>query len=69
MQKIILTLVLLIALTTACKKNYTCTCTVLFSGTTSLTSTSFDNTKAEAKSQCTALNQTTATQTITCALN
>ena len=69
MYKIISVLIIVLALTTACKKNYTCTCTVLFSGTTSLTSTSFDNPKAEAKSQCTALNQTTATQTVTCAIN
>jgi hypothetical protein len=69
MRRIVLILIIVIALSTACKKNYTCTCAVIFNGLTSYTSTSFDGTKNEAKSECTALNQTTATQTVTCALN
>ncbi len=69
MQKIVLTFILVIALSTACKRNYTCTCTVLFGGTNSTTATKFNNTKANATGDCNALNSTTATQTVSCSLN
>ena len=56
-------------LTTSCKKNYLCSCTVVFNNTSGTTSTTFKNTKKEATNLCNALGKTTATQTITCALN
>ena len=69
MNRIVFALGVLFILTTACTKNYTCVCDVYFSGTTSTTSTKFNDTKSKATNDCNALNATTATQTVTCALN
>jgi len=66
MNRIVFALAVLFILTTACTKNYTCVCDVYFSGTTS---TKFNDTKSKATNDCNALNATTATQTVTCALN
>ncbi len=77
MKKVILSLVVVAALSTAsCKKNYTCTCTVTIPGLANETvSYTIDDTKSKAKTACTA-EQTTATSvyagtgaTATCAIN
>ncbi len=69
MKKIIFAIGIVFVLTTGCKRDYTCTCSVLFSGTTSTTSTKFNDTKSKATNDCNSLNSTTATQTVICALN
>lgn len=69
MKRSILVLFVIFTLVTGCKKNFTCICSVFFGGTTSTTSTKYNNTKSKATSDCNGLNQTTATQTVTCALN
>jgi hypothetical protein len=65
MKKVILSLVVVAALSTACKKNYTCTCTV--GGTGGLTtSTTFKATKSTATSDCNALSN--STNSVSCAI-
>jgi hypothetical protein len=45
--------VLLIVLTTSCKKNYTCQCTVTYNGNTQFYDMNIENsTKRKAKSEC-----------------
>lgn len=79
MKKVILSLVVVAALSTvSCKKNYTCTCTIVYSGalagTPNATITyTIDDTKSKAKTACTS-DATTATaggagETATCSIN
>ena len=69
MKKVILSLVVVAALSTACKKNYTCKCTIT-DGTTTTTSTStIDNTKSKATTACNGASATVAgTETTTCSI-
>lgn len=75
MKKVILSLVVVAALSTAsCKKNYTCTCTVVYSGAfagqpNTVTTVTIDNTKSKATTACNGLVVSTAGATETCSLN
>ncbi|HEX7412528.1 MAG TPA: hypothetical protein VF411_00690 [Bacteroidia bacterium] len=54
----------------SCKKNYYCTCTVAAWGKNTTTApTKYYNTKTQATKECSSLNKTIATETVTCELN
>jgi hypothetical protein len=62
MKKAILSLIVVAALSTSCKKDYNCVCTL--NGTTSSTSTTVNGTKSSAQASCNALQ----TSGVTCAI-
>ncbi len=64
MKKVILSLVVVAALSTACKKNYTCTCTA--AGQASISSTA-KTTKSVATTNCN--NEQTTFTGYTCTVN
>ena len=54
MKKIILSLVVIAALSTACKKNYNCVCSGTSGGLSVSTNAIIDNTKSKATTACNA---------------
>ena len=58
---------------TACKKNYTCTCTTNYGGVVGTSTTTIKDTKTKAKDACEKLGSTSSiggvTSTTTCTIN
>ena len=69
MKKVILVASLGMFALTACKKDYTCECTVSGSGVSVVTgTTTINDTKKKAEESCTALGSTTLGVTSTCVI-
>ena len=68
MKKVILSLVVVAALSTACKKNYTCKCTITDGTTTTTSTTTIDNTKSKATTACNGGNSSSNGVTSTCTI-
>jgi|GEM_PF-3413377 hypothetical protein len=68
MKKIILSLIIVAALSTSCRKAHTCTCTTLQPGINDFTTVvTIDNTNSKASTTCTGFGMTVAgTATTTC---
>jgi len=71
MKKVILSLIIVAALSTACKKNYNCLCVATLSGggTTNVTSV-INDTKSKATKTCTSYETSSAvaSETLTCTI-
>jgi hypothetical protein len=70
MHKIIISLIVIVALSTSCRKSYNCTCTTAQPGVDIVTTTeNIDNFKNKANTICTNIGITIAgTATTTCAI-
>ena len=68
MKKVLFIVIIASASFASCKKNRTCVCTSTAGGTSLSTSTTINDTKANAKQTCEAQNASTAGATKTCAL-
>ena len=68
MKKIILSLIAVMAISSSCRKAYTCTCTTLQPGIDNfITTNTIDNTATKAKTVCSSWQMTVAgTATTTC---
>ena len=68
MKKVILSLVVVAALATSCKKDYNCVCTVTSGGARVSATTVIHDTKSKAKTACTADQTTVGGVTSSCAI-